>query len=48
MEVNVYGSIYLAKYSSIAMSKNKPLNELGERGVLIFVSSIAAEEGARG
>ena len=48
MEVNVYGSVYLAKYSAVAMSKNKPLNELGERGVLLFVSSIAAEEGARG
>ena len=48
MEINVYGSIYLAKYASVAMSKNKPLNEMGERGVLIFVSSIAAEEAARG
>ena len=48
MEINVYGSIYLAKYASVAMSKNQPLNELGERGVLIFVSSIAAEEAARG
>ena len=44
IDINVYGSIYLAKYASIAMSKNKQDN--GERGVIIFVSSVAAEEGA--
>ncbi len=44
IDINLNGSIYLAKYSSIAMSKNKPVN--GERGVIIFVSSVAAEEGA--
>ena len=30
------------------MSKNKPLNEQGEKGVILFVSSVAAEEGQRG
>ena len=30
------------------MAKNKVVNQFGERGVLIFVSSIAAEEGQRG
>lgn len=30
------------------MSKNKPINEMGEKGVIIFVSSVAGEEGQRG
>ena len=30
------------------MSKNKPLNEEGERGALLFVSSVAAQEAQRG
>ena len=44
VEINLYGSIYVAKYASIAMSKNKP-SEIGERGLIMFVSSVAAEEG---
>jgi 3-hydroxyacyl-CoA dehydrogenase/3-hydroxy-2-methylbutyryl-CoA dehydrogenase len=45
IDINLYGSIYMAKYASILMSKNKPINDKGEKGVLIFVSSVAAEEG---
>ena len=41
------GSVYVAKYAAIQMSKNQP-NERGERGVILFVSSVAAEEGQRG
>ncbi len=48
MEINVYGSVYVAKHAAIVMSKNKPLNDQGEKGVIIFVSSVAAEEGKRG
>ena len=48
MEINVYGSIYVAKYAAVLMAKNQPLNERGERGVILFVSSVAAEEGQRG
>ena len=44
MDVNVNGGIYMAKYASIIMSKNKPVNDSGEKGVLLFVSSTAAEE----
>ena len=40
--------MYTAKYAAVAISKNKPLNELGERGALLFVSSVAAQEGQRG
>ena len=46
MQINVLGSIYVAKYAAVQMSKNKPVD--GERGVILFVSSVAAEEGQRG
>ncbi len=48
MEINVYGSMHVAKYASIVMSKNQPLSERGEKGVIIFVSSVAAEDGKSG
>lgn len=48
MDVNVMGSIYVAKYASIVMAKNEPVNARGEKGVIIFVSSVAAEQGQRG
>ena len=48
LAVNVMGSAYMAKYAAVAMSKNKPVNDQGERGVLIFVSSVASFEGQRG
>ena len=44
--INVLGSVYMAKYAAVAMAKNQPVN--GERGVILFVSSVAAEEGQRG
>ena len=47
MDINVMGSVYVAKYASVIMSKNQPLNERGEKGVIMFVSSVAAEEGQR-
>ena len=46
--INVYGSVYMAKYAAVAMSKNEPVNDKGEKGVILFVSSVAAEEGQRG
>jgi hypothetical protein len=42
------GSVYVAKYAAVAMSKNKAVNDRGEKGVILFVSSVAAEEGQRG
>jgi NAD(P)-dependent dehydrogenase (short-subunit alcohol dehydrogenase family) len=45
MDINVYGTVFVAKHASIVMSKNQPVNERGEKGVIIFVSSVAAEEG---
>jgi NAD(P)-dependent dehydrogenase (short-subunit alcohol dehydrogenase family) len=35
------GSVYLAKYAAIAMAKNPAK----EKGVIILVSSVQAEEG---
>lgn len=48
VDINLYGSVYVAKYVSIVMAKNKPINEMGERGVMLFVSSVAGEEGQKG
>ena len=48
MNINVMGSVYMAKYAAVAMSKNKPVGEQNEKGVILFVSSVAAEEGQRG
>ena len=45
MEINVMGSIYAAKYVSILMSK---MNKGEEKGVIIFVSSTAADAAQRG
>lgn len=47
INVNVYGSVYVAKYAAVAMSKNEGRGKNGEKGVIIFVSSVAAEEGAK-
>ena len=48
ISINVFGSMYVAKYAAVAMSKNKAVNEKGEKGLILFVSSVAAEEGQRG
>lgn len=42
MAINVLGSAYMAKYAAVVMSKNKAVNEQGEKGVILFVSSVAA------
>ena len=48
VDINLYGSVFVAKYAALIMQANQPVNELGEKGVIIFVSSVAAEEGQRG
>ena len=48
MDINVNGTIYMAAHAAKAMSQNKPLNERGEKGVIINVASVAAYEGQRG
>ena len=47
-DINFWGSVFVAKYASIVMSKNKPVNDKGEKGLIIFVSSVAAEDGQKG
>ena len=42
MAINVLGGAYMAKYAAVVMSKNKAVNEQGEKGVILFVSSVAA------
>lgn len=44
MSINVFGSLHVAKHAALAMAKN----EGDSKGVIIFVSSIAAEEGSKG
>jgi NAD(P)-dependent dehydrogenase (short-subunit alcohol dehydrogenase family) len=46
--INVFGSAYVAKHAAVAMSKNKAVNDHGEKGLILFVSSVAADEGQRG
>ena len=48
MDVNYFGSMHVAKYAAINMSKNDLINQKGERGVIIFISSILAEDGSKG
>ena len=43
--INVLGSVLLAKYAAIAMSKNQ---DPKQKGVILFTSSIAAKEAQRG
>lgn len=48
LDLNLMGAVYVAKYAAAAMAKNEALNDKGEKGVIVFVSSVAAEEGIRG
>ena len=48
IEINLYGSVHVAKYAAMYMSKNKPVGDKKEKGVIIFVSSVAAYEGQKG
>ena len=45
--VNLLGAIYVAKYAAVQMAKNAAINEQGEKGVILFVSSVQAREGQR-
>merc|ERR1712086_1106318 len=47
VDINLMGGVYMAKYASVEMAKNK-LSDVGERGVLLFISSIAGYEAQRG
>ena len=38
-DINVMGSIFVSKYASYYMAKNEALNDKGEKGLIVFVSS---------
>jgi len=46
--INVFGPLLLNKYASLLMMKQKPVNELGERGVLINIGSVTGFDGIKG
>jgi NAD(P)-dependent dehydrogenase (short-subunit alcohol dehydrogenase family) len=48
VDVDLVAAYNLLRLSAWAMSKQEPVNEDGERGVIINVSSIAADHGQRG
>lgn len=48
MDINVNGTIYSSAYSAKYMAKNEPVNERGEKGVIINISSISATHAGRG
>jgi NAD(P)-dependent dehydrogenase (short-subunit alcohol dehydrogenase family) len=47
IEVNLIGTLFIAKASAVAMQKNAP-NEEGERGVIVMTASVAAFDGQIG
>lgn len=48
IDVDLIAPYNIIRHATWAMSKNEPVNEDGERGVIINTSSIAAEHGQRG
>lgn len=48
IEINLIGTFNMIRLSAEAMAKNEPLNESGERGVIINTASVAAYEGQIG
>ena len=48
MDINVNGTIYSSAYSAQYMAKNDPVNDKGERGVIINLASSLAKHGPRG
>jgi NAD(P)-dependent dehydrogenase (short-subunit alcohol dehydrogenase family) len=48
IEINLFGTVYCAAHAAFHMSKNEPIGEKKERGVIINVSSVAGFEGQRG
>jgi len=48
IEINLYGTFNVCRLVALQMSKQDPINEDGERGVLINVASVAAFDGQIG
>ena len=39
MQINLMGSLYVTKYAAVQLAKNKAINDKGEKGLIILVSS---------
>lgn len=48
IDINLVGSFNVARVAASAMSRNKPLGEAGERGIIINTASVAGYEGQIG
>lgn len=48
IDVNLKGSFYVMAHAAAVMARNQPGPEIGERGVILNVSSVAAMEGSIG
>lgn len=48
IQINLIGTFNMIRLSAEAMAQNEPLNESGERGVVINTASVAAYEGQIG
>ena len=48
IEINLYGTLHVVQRAAQIMKENKPVNERGEKGVMVLVSSILKEEGGQG
>jgi len=48
IEINLIGTFNMIRLSAEVMARNEPLNESGERGVIINTASVAAYEGQIG
>jgi len=48
VELNIVGTFLVASQAASLMAKNEPVDEEGERGCIINVASVAAEDGQNG
>lgn len=48
IDINLVGSFNVARVAASAMSKNEPMGEAGERGLIVNTSSVAGYEGQIG
>lgn len=46
--INLFGSVYMAKYAAEIMASQEPITKCGERGAIIFTSSISGTDAEPG
>ena len=47
LKINVLGTFNISKAVALQLTKQEPLNDKGERGVIVMISSVAGLEGQR-